>query len=160
NDITSIAVADMNADGVADLAVVPDTWGYWVTVFPGNGDGTFQTNPSYWQTGYEPRSVAVADFNADGKADLAISNWYANNVTVMRGGGDGSPRGVKNYTGASHPGMVAVGDFKGDGNPDLAMVMYDGGVDIMLENADGTSQPAVNYPAGNMPMGLDVSDVN
>src|SRR5207249_3546751 len=78
-----------------------------------------------------PHSVAVADFNGDGKPDLAVANLASSNVTILLGNGSG------NFTEAagspvsvgSLPRSVAVGDFNGDGKPDLA-VANDYGVTI------------------------------
>ena len=65
-----MAVADFNGDGKPDLAVTVTSFAdNTVSVLLGNGDGTFQTHVDY-ATGSHPTSVAVADFNGDGKAGL------------------------------------------------------------------------------------------
>ena len=61
---TFVAVADFNKDGVPDLAVVGSA-DYTLTIFPGNGDGTFRATPAI-STNPAPGNVAVADFNGDG----------------------------------------------------------------------------------------------
>ena len=48
----------------------------------GNGDGTFATNMDY-VAGLGPCSVAVVDFNSDGKPDLAGGNNTSNTVSVL-----------------------------------------------------------------------------
>ena len=44
-----------------------------MSVLLGNGDGTFQAAVNY-AVGNAPYSVAVGDFNGDGKPDLAVAN--------------------------------------------------------------------------------------
>ena len=77
-------VADFNGDGIPDIAVSGAFYSP-VSVFLGKGDGTFTpvsgaTNPSI----NEPGAIAVADFNHDGKVDLAITNWnsYPSNSRI------------------------------------------------------------------------------
>src|ERR1039457_1251383 len=74
--------------------------------------------------GSEPPSVAMGDFNGDGKLDLAVASYY-NNVGVLLGNGDGTFQTTVYYTAGPGPYSVAVGDFNGDGKPDL--VVADGG---------------------------------
>ena len=62
-----------------DLAVANVSSG--VSVLLGNGDGTFQAAVDFG-AGSEPRSVAVGDFNGDGKLDLAVANFISN-VSVL-----------------------------------------------------------------------------
>ena len=67
----------------------PTDGGNTVSVLLGNGDGTFAAKADY-ATGAGPRSVAVGDFNGDGKLDLATANGMANSVSVLLGNGDGT----------------------------------------------------------------------
>jgi hypothetical protein len=173
---TGLAAADFNGDGKLDLALgMPGKPG-WLNVLVGNGDGTFTLVPSSPVVGTSPLSIAVGDFNGDGKLDLAVVSTCPspvvanppagyNNVTILLGNGDGtftpaqgSPVAVGNC-----PFGVAVADFNGDGKLDLAVAnWYDNTVSILLGNGDGTFTPAPGSPvaAGGTPMALAVGDFN
>ena len=105
--------------------------------------------------------MAVADFNGDGKADLAVTNAGSNTVTILRSNGDvfGSFTQVANPTTVNTPSGLAVGDFNGDGIPDLA-VSNNGGntVTILLGKGDGTFTAAATPPTGNAPSALAVGN--
>lgn len=103
---------------------------------------------SYVPSGSSPDSVAVGDFNGDGKLDLAIANGGSNNVSVLIGNGDGTFKAPLN-SGVSGPGSLAVGDFNGDGIMDVATTNT--GVSILLGKGDGTFRAPVNYTTGNSP---------
>src|SRR5260370_24517321 len=79
----SVAVVDSNGDGRLDLAVANFvSGGNNVSVLLGNGDGTFQTGVDF-AAGADPSSLVVADFNRDGKPDLAVGNYDSGNVTIF-----------------------------------------------------------------------------
>jgi hypothetical protein len=159
----SVAVGDLNRDGAVDLVVAnasccigPNT----VSVLLGNGDGTFQVHKDYG-TGGDPRSVAVADFNRDGKLDLATANDTTGTVSILLGRGDGTfPTHVDYVTGRLVISIVA-GDFNSDSEADLAAVNTgDNTTSVLLGNGDGTFQSPVDYQTGPGPNAIAMGDFN
>ena len=75
--------------------------------------------PADFGAGTNPRSMAIGDFNGDGKQDLAIANQDSNNVSILLGDGAGGFAAATNFPVPNGPFQVAVGDFNGDGNQDL-----------------------------------------
>ncbi|TAJ99361.1 VCBS repeat-containing protein, partial [bacterium] len=59
--------------------------------------------------GVGPVSVAVGDFNGDGRQDLAVANANSNNVSVLLGNGDRTFQVAVNFGAGVHPFSVAVG---------------------------------------------------
>jgi hypothetical protein len=136
-----VAVADLNGDGKLDMATA-DTLGSTVSVFLGNGDGTFQNARAVFP-GPFPSSVAVGDFNGDGKLDLAVGVFNlarSGIVAILLGNGDGSFRSPVLYATPAEPQSVAVADLRGNGKLDVVAANGDG-IDILLGNGDGTFQP-------------------
>ena len=82
-------LADLNGDGVLDMAVVDSGFSGNLAVLIGNGDGTFQPSANYL-TAFGATSVAAGDFNGDGKPDLAVTNGTAQNILIFLGVGDGT----------------------------------------------------------------------
>ena len=130
---TSVAVADVNADGKLDLLVsnefaINDYNNGTVGVLLGNGDGTFQASVTYDSGGNAAVSVAAADVNGDGKPDLAVANCGTHDTNscatgtlgVLLGNGDGTFQTAVPYSsGGFYAHSVAVVDVNGDGKPDL-----------------------------------------
>ena len=163
---TGIVVADFNGDGIADLAItnfIEVSGAGTISVLLGNGDGTFQALVSYG-VGAFPAGIAVADFNGDGIADLAVTNsgnGTGNTVGVLLGNGDGTFQQQQTYTTGTNPYGIAVGDFNGDGIVDLAVTnSNDDTVGVLLGNGDGTFQPQQTYLTGATPVGIAVADLN
>jgi hypothetical protein len=159
----SVAVGDFNGDGRLDVAVANSARNGGtssVSILLGKGDGTFETAANYG-TGTNPVSVAVGDFNGDGKLDLATANITTNNVSVLLGNGDGTFQAAVNFDTGTTADWAAVGDFNGDGKLDLAVVNSgDNDVSILLGKGDGTFQAAANYGVGNNPTPVAVGDFN
>ena len=86
--------------------------------------------------GSHPYSVAVGDFNGDGKLDLVAANFNSNNVSVLLNNGTGGFT-TTNFGVGIVPNSVAVGDFNGDGKLDIAATNYgDNTVSILLNTTN------------------------
>ena len=92
-----------------------------VTVLLGNGDGTFNPQPSP-PGGSTPSPVTAADFNRDGIPDLAVPNIGSNSVSILLGNGDGTFTAEPAINlGNNSPDYVGVGDLDGNGTQDLVI---------------------------------------
>jgi len=164
SDPQSVVVGDFNGDGKPDLAIA-NGGSSNVTVLLGNGTGGFAAAPgSPVPVGSGPRSLAVGDFNGDGKLDLAVANYNDNTVTVLLGDGMGgfTARGGPLRVG-SNPSSAAVADFNGDGKPDLAVANYkDNTVTVLLGDGTGgfTAVSGSPFPVGVGPNSVAVGDFN
>ncbi len=158
-----MVLGDFNGDHQLDLAVTTSTTdrgGGAISLFLGNGDGTFQNAVSYG-TGNDPFAVVAADFNRDGRLDLAFINGDVNRVSVLLGNGDGTFPSHTDYRCGNAPIAVAVGDFNGDGLPDLVVVNSgDNTVSIFLGTPNGVFVPSGTYPVGLNPSSVAIGDFN
>lgn len=164
---SSIVSGDVNGDGIPDLAL---SCGGSITILLGNGNGSFTqaAGSPFSLPASNPVSVAVGDFNRDGKLDLAVATSVCcstNDLIIMLGNGNGTfteANGSPLTVGHS-PNYVAVGDFNGDGKPDLAVSdSSDSTLTIFLGNGDGTFTAATGSPisASSDPIDIAVGDFN
>ncbi|HEX8071742.1 MAG TPA: FG-GAP-like repeat-containing protein [Pyrinomonadaceae bacterium] len=108
-----------------------------------------------------PTSVAVGDFNGDGKQDLAATNSSSNDVSILLGNGAGSFGAATNFGVGTDPRSVAVGDFNGDGKLDLATANFiTDNVSVLLGNGAGGVSAATDFGAGDGAISVAVGDFN
>ena len=109
-----------------------------------------------------PWGTATADFNADGKNDLAVSNSNRNvSVLLNKGDGTGSFFPATNFAVGSFPVAITSADFDGINGPDLAVANFtSGNVSVLLNKGDGTGSffPATNFPAGTQLTAITSAD--
>jgi len=169
NGPTALAVADLG-NGRADiLAACPASGEVSILLNDGFGDFPTLSNVSVpLGISGNPDSIAVADVNGDGKADLIVATGSGHKVSIFLGNGDGnfkSPTalslpagGVGNAT-LAYAAAVVVGNF--NGNPDIAVTdSHNNQVDVLYNNGNGIFKSPVVFAVGTDPESLAVSDVN
>jgi hypothetical protein len=183
-DADSVATGDLNGDGKLDLVVANlcqsnncnQKNNGVVSVLLGNNDGTFQPAQGYPTKGFGSSSVAVGDFNGDGKLDVVVANQCSTRdcksggrVSVLLGNGDGTLQAARNYSSGGYTTLsVAIADFNKDGNLDLAVAnqcqdtsCQNGSVSVLLGNGNGSFQPAQSFAsAGYQTDSVVVGDFN
>jgi hypothetical protein len=175
-----VNIADLNDDGKQDVLAVSSNGAFntdgdlesKLQAFLGNGDGTFGAPATVTTTAsitvpqspYSNSPCALADFNKDGKLDLACPGADANanpQLAIALGNGDGTfatPTilGLTGGTGYTQGGIeagIASADFNGDGNLDLALIVDNSYSGILYGNGDGTFT-SVNTANGIVPKDL------
>lgn len=109
--------------------------------------------------GAQPGKVAAADFNGDGKVDLAVSNAEGASVSLLLGQGDGHFLAETRLPVGSAPRDVSAADFNGDGKLDLAVLnTQDSTVGVLLGKGDGTFDAQRTFTTGTAPQAMTAQD--
>lgn len=161
--VSDIVSGDFNNDGKLDLI---QCCGSNSLLFrAGNGDGTFRP-PVTAVTGplsNGGQSLVAADFNRDGKLDLAgLAGSGGLQLYIWYGNGDGTFQQAQVYATSAAGHSVAVGNFFKDGGPDLAVGEVNGNIDIFGHDAAGfVLKKSINLggPQYNL-LEIDAGDLN
>jgi FG-GAP-like repeat/Abnormal spindle-like microcephaly-assoc'd, ASPM-SPD-2-Hydin len=140
-----LATGDFNGDGNLDVVVGatdPKSGTEVLSTLLGKGNGTFEAQLSQTLTS-DPGNFAVADFNLDGKLDLATCQQLTTGVSVFLGNGDGTFSAPLFFDAGNNAdfagGPAFAADLNGDGKPDLA-VSTSNGISVLLGDGNGSFQ--------------------
>jgi hypothetical protein len=165
---------DFNGDGRPDLAV-SNRFANTVSVLL-NTTAAGATTPSFaaaqnFATGLDPLSMAVGDFNGDGRPDLVIGNASSNTLSVLlnttaAGAATPSFAAAQNFATALEPESVAVGDLNADGRPDIAVANAGSANVGVLLNTTAAGDATASFGArrdfatGVRPLAVAMGDFN
>ncbi len=143
-----IAAGDFNGDGTLDLVVSHGDGrdGTGISFLAGTGFGTLDP-PSFLPVSESLSSIAVADFNGDGKLDFAVGGYGL--VRIFLGNGDSTFTQSQALYAGVVPDSIAVADFNGDGHADLAAISPLGKLlTVFLNDGTGTLFQEGTYTTG------------
>ena len=169
-----VVVADLNGDGLPDVAVVAaqiDETG--LTQKPGllginvnlaSAPGTFGVGTNYPTSISPPSGLAVGDLSGTGTHDMVVANLNAGTLSVFK---ETSPTSAAygkatTITLGGGPNDVEIADLNGDGLPDIIVADNTGKVTYLLQNpaSPGTFLAAVSLPITNRAISVAVGDLN
>ncbi|MBF0158196.1 MAG: VCBS repeat-containing protein [Magnetococcales bacterium] len=108
-----------------------------------------------------PQAVVGADFNNDGKADIACANTGSDGVSLLFGDGLGGLTIVRHYAVGIRPRSIISADFNNDGKADIACANAGSDdVSVLLGDGQGGLTNAHNYATGSLPYSVGSSDFN
>lgn len=116
-------------------------------------------SPMATNVGSGVRPMAAADFNGDGKLDLALGDNSAGAV-VLLGDGTGSFPTVKMYPAGMNPTGITVADLNADMKLDFVIANATANVSVFLGDGTGSFAAAKNFPAGSQPVSVAAADFN
>ncbi len=155
----AIAGADVNEDGLHDIVTANHTTPGMVSVLLNQGGGSFDPPKSFPSGGSNPSSLAIADFNNNGKLDIAVANQSTGIVSILRGSGTGVFRRPQSYAAGPSPTAIDVNDFNADGSLDIVVVNSSTTtISVLINNGDGTAsgRPSVTISARKRLVSLQV----
>jgi hypothetical protein len=171
---TSVAIGDLNGDGMLDLSVanfVFDTVSIlFNTTAPGSATASFTVNQEF-ATGTGPIYVTMGDVDGDGKLDLAVANFNSNDVSVLlntTGPGKALPSfsAKQDFVTGAAPLSLSLADLNGGGQLDLVVANLNVSTVSILLNTTDLGAPTTSFtakqdfPTGASPRSVSVGDLN
>lgn len=164
----AINAGDFNGDGKPDL-VASSIVNKTISVFKNTstaGNMAFAAKVDFG-TNDNPYSIAIADFNKDGKPDIAVANYLGNSISVFKNtssGGNISFAAKTDFTTALGPSRLITADLDGDGNFDLATAnSLSNSISVLRNTSSGGNisfAAKIDYTTGKQPQGIAAGDLD
>ncbi len=133
------------------------TWQFHIAA--SGGSGRFSDLRTLTTSDTENRVIS-ADFNLDGKPDLAVIGRYTHDLSIFLGNGDGTFQDSLHNPLPSYPYAFVAADFNSDSIPDLAGALSNDSIVVLLGLGNGHFQPPVAYACPGGPLEIACADFN
>ena len=145
--VNDVRAVDLDDDGNQDV-LTANLGTSTVSVFLGNGDGTFRKD-TLLDSGKNGAFLGIGDFDRDGDPDFVITHWTEDFASVFLNRGDGTFTAREDHrTGLGNYG-VDVADVNHDGNPDIVTANYrERSLSILFGTGKGSFKPAITSTMG------------
>jgi hypothetical protein len=165
----AVAIADLDGDGKLDLAAANlegDLVSLW---FGGERGGLFAraggadevaAPDAQIPVGHVPVALTAADWNGDGRLDLAVAALDGNEVAILLNAGGRQLRRSAQILSIPGPRAVAAVDLDGDGRPDLAAASSVSSSVYVAMNRGGRFAEPRAVPAGRDPTDVAAADLD
>ncbi|MBI1780872.1 MAG: VCBS repeat-containing protein, partial [Sphingobacteriales bacterium] len=160
-----ISVTDLDKDGKLDLVVNTVNIDGFVSVLRNTSTGgtiSFAPKIDLQSVGGSIEEIRTADFDGDGKPDIALPNFFAGTITIFR---NTSTVGSLSFApktdipnGGSLPSLIEIGDFNDDGKPDIALRL-NSSYCRLFRNTSTTGNISFNFDASNWIAGSKVDGI-
>ena len=161
--VTSLALADMNRDGRLDIvasACEPGCSASEILVFHGSGAGGFEPGPVFPISGV-PYNVAVADFDRDGRPDIAATDYPNDRILVLLSASADTGYTETSLPTGKKPIALVVADLDLDGIPDLVSSDHgSGSSSVYLSYGDGGFSERIEVETGELPYSIALDSVD
>lgn len=163
---SEVRAADLDNDGDSDFVVAQQNFAKGFVVLKNLKKGFYAAGVKY-NSPMASEGIVVADLNNDGRNDVALTNtgqfYNGSSVSVFLNRGGGNFNAAVNYTVGSGPVGITAADFDNDGDNDLAVCNLTsaiGSVSVLINNGNGSFNPAVNFQAGIAPFRIIAAKIN
>ncbi len=146
------------ADTIFPVAGTQSSGGYLFSATQGTSPFAAAQN---FAVGSSPYDMVLGDVDGDGIDDVVTASRVSNNVSVLRGNGNGTFQAPQSFTLGTSPIAVVLGDVSGDGIQDIVTASrVSDNVSVLRGNGNGTFQTPQNFAVGTSPTAVVIGDVD
>jgi large repetitive protein len=166
--VTNTIAVDIDGDGMPDMASICDMPD-WLAIHLNTGyiDRINFDSSKVFYTGSNPNSVSAADFDNDGKTDLATTNSSSGNISIFKNlstVGNILFKEKLDYSCGSAPQDAQLYDFDNDGKVDIAAINLNNNNFAVLRNTSTTGSISfannITFSTGTSPVRIMAADFN